>query len=249
MSSGLTLEARLAALRGEEGREAVGVLVGELAADELRFLATLRRDVPAALLEYVGTTRPWCDDARLAGVVVANPVTPGYVALRLLSGLYWRDLSEVASRLQLSGVLRVRAEGLLVERLPELRLGDKIALARRATAAVLRALLGERDTKTLAAALFNPRLHQEALLGVLRRETACRELFEAVAVSPRWRGNYAISRELVFLPRVPLGVALGRLSSLRRGDHRLAAADQRLRPLLRAAAQRLVDEPRARRTR
>jgi len=236
------IENALGELRRQAGdAAALRAFVEKFGRDWFLLAGVLRRDVPEALLEYVAQTRPWCEDRRLAGVLVGNPRTPSALALRLVSELYWRDLADVATSLHLPAALRVRAEALLVERLGEMRRGDKIALARRASPGTLRALLHERDSEVLDAVLFNPRLQEQALLAGLRAEAACPQLLEAAARSPRWSASYAVAKQLVLQPRTPLGLALGRLSSLVPRDLRQVVAQRRLRPVVRAAAQRLLD--------
>ena len=60
-----------------------------------------------------------------------------------------------------------RAEGILQERLPDMRLGDRITLGRLATPAVLRSLLGDAERKVTRSALFNPRLRESDLVAAL----------------------------------------------------------------------------------
>lgn len=212
--------------------------------DERLLLDVLQRQVPARLLEYLGVTRPWCDWPLVAGALARHPRTPPYVSLRLLPSLFWRDLAQVASGPYLPGLVRVRAEALLLERLPDLRLGDKIALARLATPGLLRALLGQSDGRILEAALLNPRLGEEALLSLLRGASAPRALIEHVGASTRWCASYAVRRELVLQPRTPLALALAQVTSLVRGDLQRVAASASLPPLVRAAAARALEGPR-----
>lgn len=232
-----------AAARAGSDRAALRGWLDEWGHDEHLLVAVLRRAVGAPLLECVGSTRPWCDRARVAAAVVRQARTPVHVSQRLLPALYWRDLAEVAAGPYLPGTVRVRAEALLVERLPDLRLGDRIALARLATRALLRHLLRLDEASVVEAALLNPRLGEEALATLLRETKVQRALLEGVAASPRWRQSYAVRRALVVQPRTPLPLALAHLTSLVRADLRRVAADPNLAPLLRAAAERAADGP------
>jgi hypothetical protein len=223
---------------------AVRAWLDEWGHDERLLLDVLQRQVPVRLLEHLGATRPWCDRPLVAGALARHPRTPAHVALRLLPALFWRDLAQVAAGPYLPGVVRVRAEALLVERLPDLRLGDKIALARLATPAPLRALLGESDGRILEAALVNPRLAEDTLLALLRAPSAPRALLEQAAASTRWRASYAVRRELVLQPRTPLALALAQITSLVRGDLLRVTGSASLAPLVRAAAEAALEAPR-----
>ncbi len=208
--------------------------------DDVALIALLRRAVPLRLLEHLGSVPPWSERRRVLGAVVLNPKTPRTLGLRLVGALYWHDLAEVAASPRLASGLRVRAEGLLGERLPDLRLGDRISLARLATPPVLVALLGDAEPMVARSALLNPRLREADLLVAVRRDTATRALLEETAASPRWREAYAVRLALALQTRTPLSVALGQLSALSVRDLLRVARTPELKPLLQAAAERLA---------
>jgi hypothetical protein len=174
--------------------------------------------------------------------VVLNPRTPHALSLRLVSSLFWRDLAEVAATPALAAAVRVRAESLLKDELRDMRLGDRVALARIATPAVLSPLLADPDRRVAEAALLNPRLREEDLATALRREDVSAALVEAATSSARWSANYAVRLTLVLQARTPLPVALLLISSLLPRDLRRVATESSLRPLLRAAARTVLEE-------
>jgi len=211
--------------------------------DETLLLGLLTRPLPVAFLEHLGTTPPWSEQRRLLGAIARNPRTPRGLALRLLPALLWRDLAEVAANLYLIPGVRVRAEGLLVELLPDLRVGDRISLARMATPAVLKLLLADGDGRVTRAALLNPRLRESDLLEALRNPRLPAPLPEQLVASPRWASSYALRLELVLRPGTPLAIALAQLTSLTPRDLDRIAGTQGLRPLLQAAARRAREGP------
>jgi hypothetical protein len=210
--------------------------------DEQVLVATLRRAVPVAVLEEIAARRPWSERPRVLARVVLNPRAPHTLALRLVSALYWRDLAEVAATPRLSGAIRARAESQLRDGLRDMRVGDRITLARLATAPLLPALLADADGRVVEAALLNARLREEDLVVAVRRDDVPVALLQAAADSPRWSANYAVRLALVLQGRTPLSLALRPISSLVPRDLARVARDASLRPLLRAAAQGLLDE-------
>jgi hypothetical protein len=215
-------------------------LLARHAPEESTLRSMLRRPVAVPFLEQLGSTPPWSERPVVLGAVVLNPRVPRALALRLISSLYWRDLAEVAATPRIEGAVRARAESALVDKLSELRLGERITLARLATPAVLRPLLTDAEPKVLEAALRNPRLREEDLVLAVRRETASRPLLESAAASSRWQDSYAVRLALVLQPRTPLGLALGRIRSLVRRDLLRVAETEGLIPLVRAAALRVA---------
>jgi len=156
----------------------------------------------------------------------------------LLPSLFWYDLAEVARTLRLAAPVRARAESLLLERLSDLRLGERISLARMATPPVLRALLRDADPRVVNAGLPNPRLREEDVVTAVRAADASLLLLEATARSRRWTESYAVRLELVLQRRTPLGVALAQITSLLRRDLLRVSETEGLRPLVQAAALR-----------
>jgi hypothetical protein len=215
----------------------------ERAPDTPSLLVLLRRAVPLRLLELLGTSPPWSDDARLLGAVVLNPRTPVPLGLRLVPSLYWHDLAEVAASPRLQGPLRVRAEAVLAEKLADLKAGERISLGRLATPFVLVRLLADPDARVVRTCLQNPRLREEDLATALRREEAARALLEEASASARWADSYRVRLELVLQPRTPLALSLVRLSGLVPGDLARVASSPALPPLVQAAAARLLASP------
>jgi len=227
-------------LEGGEDRGRQLAIVREADWDDLTMLAVLRRAVPVQFLEAVANVPPWSDRPRVQGGVVANPKTPRALAQRLLPYLFWSDLAGVAQSPRVAPPVRVRAEGLLKERIPELRVGDRMTLARQATTPVLLALICDSEPKVLASVLKNPRLREEDLVGAIRSEQVQRSLLEQIAASPRWSERYAVRLGLVMQRRTPLALALAQLTSLLERDLRTVAISPDLPPLIQRAAQRVA---------
>jgi hypothetical protein len=219
---------------GESRPRAREVLARAL--DEQVLASALRRAVPAAFLEEVAARRPWSERPRVLARVVLSPRAPHALALRLVSGLYWRDLAEVAATARVPAAVRARAESLLRDGLGDMRLGDRVTLARLATPALLGVLLADSERQVAESTLLNPRLREEDLVAALRREDVRVVLIEATVSSSRWATNYAVRLALVLQPRTPLPFALQQISSLVPRDLRRVAEEAALRPLVRAAA-------------
>jgi hypothetical protein len=224
---------------GEDPRRARAALEAA-SPDRLVLAAVLRRAVPLSCLEMLAATPPWSEDQRLLGLVVLSPRVSRALALRLVGSLFWHDLAEVAASPRVAAAARVRAEALLLDHMPDLRLGDRITLAKIATPPVLARLLEDPDPRVVEAALINARLREEDLLGALRKDTVSPALIEGVAASSRWRERYALRLAIVLQTRSPLAVALAQVTSLLPADLLRVAADETLAPLVQLAARRVA---------
>ena len=210
--------------------------------DEPVLMAVLRRAVPAPFLELLAASPPWSERPRVLARVVLNPRASRSLSLRLLPQLSWRELADVAAAARGPAGVRLRAEALVRDVVADLRLGDRITLARLATAKVLPDLLVDDDPRVVEAALQNPRLREADLVTILRRDDVPKVLLETCAASSRWSLNYAARLALVLQPRTPLGVALGQISSLVPRDLRRVADTSGLRRLVRAAARAVLEK-------
>jgi hypothetical protein len=228
------------ALRAGESRPRAREALAR-AHDEQVLAATLRRAVPVAFLEEVAAAPPWSERPRLLARVVLSPRAPQPLSMRLVSSLYWHDLAEVAATPRLFAAVRARAESTLRDGLPDMRLGDRVTLARLATPALLPPLLADSERQVAESALINARLREEDLVAALRKDDVRVALVEAVVASSRWAGNYAVRLALVLQPRTPLPLALHQIRSLVPRDLRRVAAEASLRPLVRAAAREVLE--------
>jgi hypothetical protein len=236
-------------LRAGEDPKAMSALLAEWQPSDHVLLALLRRAVPQAFLELVARTEPWSNRASLLSAIITNPRADKALSLRLLAQLPWRALATVAATPWVPSVVRLRGEALLAEALPDLKLGERIALARIATRALVVRLISDPDRQVVEAALLNPRLTPEDLLATIRRAAVPRLLLEAAAASARWQESYALRLALVLQTRTPIAVALAQVSGLTGRDLARVEAADGLVPLVRAAARRVRETRRSSRRR
>lgn len=224
---------------GDDARQVRAALEGT-PRDRIVLAAVLRRAVPLRCLEVLASTPPWSEDQRLLGSVVLSPRASRALALKLVGSLFWRDLADVAASPRVTAAARVRAEALLLDYMEDLRLGDRITLAKIATGPVLARLLEDADARVVEAGLINPRLREEDLAGALRKDTVTRALIEGISASSRWRDRYSLRLAIVLQPRSPLAVALAQVTALLPRDLDRVAADEGLAPLVQLAARRVA---------
>jgi hypothetical protein len=232
-----------AVVRAGERMAAARAVLAEHQPDTFLLMALLRRPAPMAFLEALVLTPPWSRDARVLAAVVLNPKAPPRLSVPLLPSLFWHDQAEVARTMRIVPPVRTRAEALVLERLPDLRLGERIALGRIATPLVLRTLLRDSEVRVVEAALLNSRLREEDLLMVVRAADVRPIVLEAAARTRRWAERYNVRLELALQPRTPLPLALAQLTSLVRRDLIRISEAQGLHPLVQAAALRAAAGP------
>jgi len=171
-----------------------------------------------------------------------HPRTPEVVAMRFVPGLYWRDLLILGLDTRLRPTLRRAADLQLGVRLPQLSLGEKVSLARRASAGVLSQLRLDPSPRVIAAMLDNPRLTEGSLAPVVDRVSTPPAVLALIAADRRWGVRYPLRVALARNPSTPLETAWRILGTLRRTDLQPVAADPRCSEPVRRRARVLLGE-------
>jgi len=227
----------------------------EAGGDELR--ALLRDlgeelDVPAAqavlrnphageeVLRLLATERRLLASYEMRRDLALHPATPQPIALALIGGLYWRDLVAAGLDVRIRPVVRRFAEQRLIERLPALAVGEKVAIARSASPHVLQVLRHDPTPHVIAALLDNPRLVEGDLLPLASAETARAPVLTVILRHRKWGHRYPVRLAVVRNPHAPVALALQHLPLLKKPDLRAVASDPRLALPLRRKAELLV---------
>lgn len=173
-----------------------------------------RKSLPGAALELIAHRKEWMREYRVKLRVAAHPHTPRLVAIPLLRQLYLFDLANVSLLPSVPAELKRLAEEILIAKLGQLPLGQKLTLARRGSARVAGALLAEGLTQTLPLALDNAFLTEAQLLKVLAHDDLPEKVVEAVARHRKWSELYNVRMALVRNARTPLARVMAFLPDL-----------------------------------
>lgn len=171
-----------------------------------------------------------------------HPKTPEVLALRFVQGLFWRDLMTLGLDTRLRPTLRRAADLQLLARLQELAVGERVALARRASPSILAQLRNDPSPRVIGALLDNPRLTEGILAPVLASSSTPPAVLDLIAGDRRWGVRYPLKVALAKNPRTPLETVLRILSALRKPDLKTVASDPRLPEPARFRARLLLGE-------
>ncbi|MCP4654652.1 MAG: hypothetical protein GY856_04440 [bacterium] len=189
----------------------------ELTVREVR--QTLRNPfVTAEVIEELVLARQLLSIYEVRSIIARHRRTPEVIAMRFVSGLYWRDLLEMVADVRIRPAVRRVAEKYLIQRLPRLAVGEKVTIARRAPLEVIAQLHKDPSLHVIRAFLGNPRLTEESLLPLVIHESTSTRVLDLVASNPRWGRRYAIRAALSRNPRTPFRVVFDILPQLRRKD-------------------------------
>ena len=197
------------------------------------------------ILGRIARNRAWMRPRESKLAFVAHPRAPSVMARRFFPHLYWRDLADLAVNLRVSPVLRREAERLLRTRLPELSLGEKVALARRGSRGIVEMLREEQDAQVLRAVAGNPRATEHDLTRILARPDVPPEFLGWLASQSSWGQRRGVRLALVRHPGTPFAAALRSIQALSPRDLDELQHDALAPRLARVAAQRHLAELRA----
>jgi hypothetical protein len=192
-------------------------LIENPAFDETHICLLLeRKDLPGTLLGEIAKQKNWRTNYRVRRALAGHPHTPRLAAMRLLRELHLMDLVRISLQTASPVELRHLAEDRVLAQLPQLPLGQRIMLARRASARVAGGLIAQGPENVARIALDNSFLTESQLLRSLAKEALLARTVEAIAKHEKWsklmnvriallRHPYApVERVLSFLPDLPL---------------------------------------------
>lgn len=239
MTEAPDLDRRLREASAEELARLVAGRRDELGVAEARQIAR-NPYVTREILESLAAVPALASLYEMRRTLAAHPRTPRALALRLVTGLYWRELAALGIDGGAHPAVRRAADRRLVERLPGLAIGERCALARRCSAGVIAALRRDPQARVIAALLENPRLTELLLLPLASSQRAPALCLAAVADSTRWASRQPLRAALCRNPATPPTAAARLLPGLARDQLNAVAHDGRLAARLRARAQQLL---------
>ncbi len=200
-----------------------------------------RKELSGEFLEEVARRKSFLKSYRIKRALAVHPHVPRLVAMRLLRELYLLDLVHITLLPTVHTELRRQAEDLLIVRLPQIALGQRIMLARRGPGRVAGALLAEGHPPILQVVLDNPYLTEAHVLRVLARETLPPPVVAAIAHHRKWSQLYNVRMALVRHPAAPLATVLSFLPLLTASDLKELTAAGTLSENLRGYIHREVE--------
>ncbi len=174
--------------------------------------------VTTDVIQELASLRSLLTVYQVRAALARHPRTSEILALQLIPDLFWRDLLAIGIDMRLRATVRRSAEDKLIKRLSRLATGEKIAIARRASPAVLTALRDDPSPAVIRALLDNQRLTEALLLPLAAKATARPQVLDVIAADPRWGRRYPIRLALCRNPQSPLRAVLPSLPDLRRQD-------------------------------
>jgi hypothetical protein len=200
-----------------------------------------RKDLPGTMLEEIGRQKEWTRNYQVRRALAFHPRVPRTLGLRLIRDLHLMDLVKLSFAPAAVADLHRVAEDQVISRLAQLTLGEKLALARQASARVVGALILEGHPRAVGPALGNPRLTEAQVLKVLASEKLAPAVVLAIARHPRWAELPNVRLALLRHPQTPAEASARLMSHVTIRDLRALATLKTLSAPLRRTITHELD--------
>ncbi len=204
-----------------------------------------RRDLSEDLLKTIYQLDIAKSSHRLQIALAKNPGTPGPVVLAMLPHLRLFELVDLCLIPGVTPDQKFAAERAILQRLPTTELGNKMTLARRATATVVGEILKGGETRLVEICLNSPRLREVAILQFINGARSSAETISIIARHPKWKLRPNLRLAILKNRRTPSVWFTLFLPSLRIPELHNLLASRRLSP---AQKQLIQNELRKRKT-
>jgi hypothetical protein len=154
--------------------------------EELALTLLERRDLSANVIEDLSKNGRAIKYRKVRVLVVQHPKTPRHVSLPIIRRLYTFELMNVALTPGVAADVKLSAEQALISRFGTISAGEKLTLAKRASAQVAAGLLNDPDKRIVEAALHNPFLTEIWVCKALLRSEPSQILAHHVCRHPKW---------------------------------------------------------------
>lgn len=171
--------------------------------------------------------------------LASHRLTPRAEALSLLETLFSYDLARLSADVRAHAEVRRAADRLLLRRVSEMAVAERIQLARSAGRGLLAALRHDSDPRVVEAVLDNRFATEADVLGALTPR-ALPETLAAVAGHPRWSLRRPVREALLAHPRLTADALEGLLDRAEDDDLSVWCSSPGAHATVRAAAQRIL---------
>jgi hypothetical protein len=184
--------------------ESLAAAVADPALSEDLALAFLKQaDLPSEVLEKLSKNRV-ASSRKVKVAILEHARTPRHVSLALVRQLFTFDLMRVALMPTVAGDIKIAAEEVLIRKLESIPCGERLSLARRASARVAAALLLDSEPRVMRTALENARLTEAVVVRTVSGAGTPAALARAVSEHPKWSLRREIRVALLRSAKTPI---------------------------------------------
>jgi len=187
-----------------------------------------RHTTPPETLGFLAGDVRFRESYKLKLALCRNPRTPLRISLSLIKHLRIFDLADITRMQHLPVNLRQKVEMVILERIPAMPCGVKIALARRANSNIVMALMERGGRKVIATCLDSPFLTEGHIYRIISRSTTKQLVITMIAEHPKWSVRYDIRFGLIRNFYTPMAHVTRFIASMKTRDLKELYSDPKL---------------------
>jgi hypothetical protein len=215
----------LKALLHDGDEETIAAVLENPYLEETHLVTLLSRlDLPAKIVSNIAAKPEWIASEAVRVGLTRHPRTARRTALSLIRQLFLFDLVKVALAPSTPAEVKRLAEDVMVQRVPQIPVGEKLTLARRGPSRVAGAILAEGHPQAMKLALGNSFLTESQVLKVIANAAVPDRAIAAIAQHPKWSVQYNVRVGLIRNAHTPAPVVLAFLPNLTMRDLKDVAA-------------------------
>jgi hypothetical protein len=196
--------------------------------EDMALFVAKKRGVSPELLDFLAQDVRFKESYKLKLAICKNPNTAQRTVFSLLKFLRIFDIADLTRDQHLSVNVRQKIEQLLSEKIPSLPSGIQKALARRASSAIVTALMKQGDEGLISACLESPTLTEGLLAKVIRMQAATPLLVQMIAGHPKWSLRYSVRFGLIRNFNTPMARVSHFIGEMKTSDLKDLYADPKL---------------------
>jgi len=160
----------------------------------------------------------WKGNYRITLALCKNPRTPQRLSLSITKFLKIFDLADLTRNQFIPTNVKMRAEAVIIEKIPTMPLGIKKTLAKRASGTILMRLVQDGKKDVVAACLSSPYMTEGEIYKIINNKTVPSRVIRQIAEHPKWSCRYHIQRALILNIHAPLSRVVDFLKNIKTVD-------------------------------
>lgn len=196
--------------------------------EDMAFSLAKSRNVPSEVLTLLASDRRFRESYKLKLLICRNPRTPQRVVFSLLKFVHIFDLSDIAKDLNVQINIRQKIEAMITERIRSMPAGVQKALSRRASAAILMAIMESGDESVVNICLDNPLLTEAHVCNIINRSAVSPSVIRLISADRKWTLRYYVRYALIRNLHAPLVQVVKFITGMKTVDLRDLYADPKL---------------------
>lgn len=189
----------------------------KLAENEILFILK-NKNIDLEIIKLILSHKPFLVSYEVKRALLFLKLTPYQDALKLLPHMFWMDLMLLTITMNVHPVIRRAAEKKLIEKMPEMGLGEKITLAKRGSINLLLHLAKEKNTKIIEGILQNRFATEEIILSIVGNPNTSSEILGVINYSSKWKNRLNIKKALILNPNFPTFLAYHLLKTMNKSE-------------------------------